>query len=91
MDVQDINAKKEILSKIPSLDAFFYVSITSTDQPKVHTNLLSASHRIDLLLLENPQKFWLHLQGKLSYFIEKKASIVREMVPFQACPLLPPQ
>src|SRR5207253_8207691 len=45
----------------------------------IDSNFLIAAHRTNLLLLQDPQQFGLHLQRELSNFVQKNRPTVRRL------------
>jgi hypothetical protein len=75
----DIRAVIEILPETAILDILFQVPVRGGDHPDIHFYRLGASHRFELLLLEDPQE--LHLCGPthLAHFVKEEGPPVGQL------------
>src|SRR6185312_3240590 len=70
----DIEAIKEILTKVTALNFSFQVLVGCGHDPRVNLDELRRSHRFKAVLVKRAENFCLGLQTHVSYFDQKEGS-----------------
>ena len=72
----DVEPVKQILAERPLRDQGLQISIRRSDQPHIDLDLNAATNALDLALLQDAQKFDLHIEGNFGQFVEKQSAAV---------------
>ena len=72
----DIEPVKQILAERSLRDQRLQIAIRRPDQPHINLDLNSATNALDLALLQDAQKFDLHIEGNFGQFVEEQSAAV---------------
>src|SRR5205823_2114086 len=78
LDWKNIEPIEQISAKLSRTDALFQIAVAGRDDPHVDSNRAAAADRLELLLLQNPQQFYLRICGQFTYLVEQKRAAVSE-------------
>src|SRR3982750_1187596 len=73
-----IDPIKEVLSKCSVGHSLFQVAMRSSDHANVHLVLLERTNRAEFAFLQQAQQLYLHVEGQVSNFVEKRRTAVRQ-------------
>ena len=78
-ELHDVETVEEVLTKVAVLRFFGEVPVRGRDEANIYRYGTSATDALELAILENSQKLGLQCQGKLTDFVEKNGTAVRDL------------
>src|SRR5271165_2387763 len=99
LDRENVETVEQILPKLLLLNHGPEVTMGRRDHPNIHLDRCSTSQALELLLLNGPQQFRLHLQADIANLIQKERASVCQLEstfslhqsPRESSPLMPEQ
>src|SRR5229473_763266 len=89
MNVDDIDAIKEVSSKGPLLNSLFQIPIRCADHTNLDALILLPTYAAELPVLKQLKQFGLKTWLHFSYFVEKERSVLRQLNTARLCTIRP--